>query len=199
MDIKNNQEDRTRNEEFSLGLDISTSVVGVCVLDQKGNMVELFPLFPKGNNLFDKAENVFNSLFLTLQTKNIQFANIKHVFVEENAKRFAVGKTSADVILTLAKMNGILSYLVSRSICKNIVNINVTKARSAIGFKDKKGTGKSAKERLLEENMKKYPQFPWVTHIAKAGKNKGQRVFDECNKDMNDAFVICRGGQIITL
>lgn len=199
MDIKNNQEDRTGNEKLSLGLDISTSVVGVCVLDSNGQLVELFPIKPKGATLFDKAQDSFDQLTRELKLRKNIDKQIQHVFVEENAKMFAVGRTSADVILTLAKMNGILSFLVTRNICSNLHNINVTKARSAIGFKDKKGTGKSAKERLLEENLKKYPSFPWITHIAKTGKSKGQVVYDDCNKDMNDAFVICRGGQLIVL
>jgi len=209
----------TTSKRQCLGLDISTSVVGVCTLTgeeiwssgeflikERGQLETLDAIKLTGTkleNLWQKADFV-SDWFFDWRAKNPDVV-ITKIFVEENAKRFAEGFTSADVILTLAKFNGIVSYLAHKTFDAEVVNINVTKARSAIGFKNKHDnaidplTGKkmTVKEKVFNHVVGLHPEFPWKKHIAKSGKHKDQEVFDDCARDSCDAYVICKGGMSI--
>ena len=206
-----------------LGLDISTSVVGFCglagediweveedgeLLVEQGRLETLDAIKLTGTkleNLWQKADYV-SDWFFNWKAKNPDVV-ITKIFVEENAKRFAEGFTSADVILTLAKFNGIVSYLAHKTFDAEVFNINVTKARSAIGFKNKLDgaidplTKKkmTVKEKVFNHVIALHPEFPWKKHVAKSGSHKGNEVFDDCSRDMCDAYVVCKGGiSIIT-
>lgn len=135
--------------------------------------------------LWDKADEV--EKYLT--NLQIQPGAIARVFVEENAKRFAPGMTSADTILTLAKFNGIVSYIMHKKYGAQILDVPVSKGRSILGIKVK---GKNQKEQVFQHNLLHHPEFPWITHEV-----KGEIVFDGINRDSSDAFVVVRSGQLI--
>ena len=42
-----------------------------------------------------------------------------------------------------------------------------------------------------------HPSFQWKKHVAKTGKSVGREVYNTEMKDACDAYVLCRGGQII--
>lgn len=171
-----------------LGLDISTSVTALCVLGEDHKMLELIPikLATKFDNLWDKANEVKRVFQESVEPKYL----IKRIFVEENAKRFSQGFTSADTILTLAKMNGIVSYIAKCMFTgSQVCDVNVRSARAKLGIKV---SGKNQKDQVYAHVLKNHPDFPWATHIV-----KGQIVYNAYNKDMSDAYVICRAGQII--
>ena len=110
----------TTSKRQCLGLDISTSVVGVCTLTgeeiwssgeflikERGQLETLDAIKLTGTkleNLWQKADFV-SDWFFDWRAKNPDVV-ITKIFVEENAKRFAEGFTSADVILALAKFKG---------------------------------------------------------------------------------------------
>jgi len=139
----------------------------------------------KFTGLWEKADEVERYL-ANLQ---IQPEAIARVFVEENAKRFAPGMTSADTILTLAKFNGIVSYIMHKKYGAQIFDVPVSKGRSALGIKVK---GKNQKEQVFQYNLLHHPEFPWITHEV-----KGEIVYDGVNRDSSDAYTIVRSGQII--
>lgn len=172
---------------FDIGFDISTTTTGVCILRQEdGSLVHLAPTrLNKIEGLFRKADFVVEYL----QNLQIQPGAVARVFVEANAKRFGQGLTSADTILTLAKMNGLVSYLAHKHFGVEVFDVIPTTARSRMGFKVK---GKDQKEQVFQQNLALHPEFPWITHEI-----KGKTVIDAVNRDSNDAYVICRGGQLI--
>lgn len=111
---------------------------------------------------------------------------------------FTPGFSSADTILTLAKFNGICCYIVYKLFGITTTDINVTSARSKLGIKvDRKDKTKTTKEKVRIEFVKKYPNVPLTTHVAKTGKNKGNVVLDKENEDMIDAAIIALGGKLI--
>lgn len=184
-------------EELSLGLDISTSVIGVVLLNQAGSLVFMDHIkltSTKFKSLWEKAD--FTKQYL--QELAVKFPNIGRVFVEEAAKRFSAGFSSADTLFILAKFNGIVSYM-SREIFKaKIIDVNVTSARSKLGIRiDRKDKSISTKEKVFQFIFSTHPEFPWVSHIATAGAHKGKTVYAEFNRDMCDAYVIVAAGRLM--
>jgi len=94
-----------------LGLDISTSITGLTVIDDEGKVLhnEALDLTNKKlDNMFKKAAAVKNRL---TQIKHL--FNIKKVFIEQSLNAFRPGLSSAQVILTLGKFNGVVSWICS--------------------------------------------------------------------------------------
>lgn len=184
--------------EVQLGLDISTSVVGVCVVDANtGQLVCLEPIKLTGSKLvtmWDKADCAIADI-----KKHVAGCHVTKVFVEANAKMFSTGFSSADTLMTLAKFNGIVSYLCHKAFGAPIINVNVTSARKAVGFKNTKTDKRSVKDKVFEFVTTLHPEFPWKKHVAKTGKSQGQLVFDAEMKDCSDAWVIVTGGRNLGL
>ena len=89
-----------------LGLDISTSIVGVAVIDDRKLVLSTHWDLSKLDTLFSKAELVGSELW---QIRNNY--NIEHIFIETALKKFIPGRSRADTIMKLAKFNGIISWL----------------------------------------------------------------------------------------
>ncbi len=180
------------------GLDISTSVVGVCFLEKTtGKLIKTCSLklnSTKYDSLWDKADAfaAFIDAEVTLLGKKLS-----RVFVEANAKRFTPGFSSADTILTLAKFNGICSYIVRQKFDINVVDVNVSSARSKLGLKINRADKRPTKEKVREQLLLLYPNIPIKTHVAKTGGKVGQVVPDVTMADELDACVIVMGGRVI--
>lgn len=89
-----------------LGLDISTTMVGVAIIDPDSRTLVYCEGWDisKCDTLFDKAELVGANLY-TLRSE----FDVENVFVETALKKFLPGKSRADTIIKLAKFNGIAS------------------------------------------------------------------------------------------
>lgn len=184
--------------EAVLGLDISTSIVGWYLLEKQTKNVlgsGHIPLTTKGlDNLFVKAEKTISVL---LNSVSPMTYDVKQIYVEANAKMFAGGGTTADTLMTLAKMNVLVSYLAHKLYNAEVIDVNVTKARSAIGYKDNRSIRKPVKEKVREFVLTMWPNLNAPTRIATAGKNKGQPVIQTGIADEIDAFVIVYGGLLL--
>jgi hypothetical protein len=194
------EEDKSNHDNFKkevdIGLDISTSVVGICVLESSsGSLIYLGHVkLTSYDNEYDKADNFDHSWY------DASNWNVRRVFIEEAAKRFSPGFSSADTIMTLGRFNGILSYKIYQLTGKKPVMVNVKTARSKLGIKiNYSDKTKSTKQKVFEAVRALNPNFSWVTRMAKTGRFKGQLVYDKVNEDRSDAWVICRGGQIMGL
>lgn len=178
-----------------LGLDISTSVTGAALLEPSGELCFMghVPLTSKKHtNLFDKADAVLEWLKESLP-KGVK---VRRIFVEANAKGFSAGFSSADTLFTLAKMNVLVSYLCHKHFQVPVHDVNVTSARSKIGYKDNRAVKRPVKEKVREFVLTCYPHLPFETREVKVGKNKGAIVPAQGAADEIDAWVVCRGGQL---
>lgn len=183
--------------KYELGLDISTSIIGVCILDDQGNLKALDAIklgSTKLTNLWEKADEGIKQIEEIVARAGLVKSDIRRVFVESAMQRFSVGYSSAAVIITLAKFNGLVSYLCYKSFGFPVVEVNVNTARKNIGYINKKTDKRPVKDKVFELVVAKKPSFPWQKHIATAGKSKGKEVFDTGMKDACDAFVIVYGG-----
>ena len=186
-------EDISGKREVVVSFDISTSCTGVCVLDYKtGDLVLLaHKRLDKFDDEYEKGDNFSNDWIDPTW-------NVKRVYIEEAAKKFTSGFSSAGTIMTLGRFNGIISYMVYKWWGVKPTMVSVRSARSRLGIKiDYKDKTTSTKDKvgLIVRTM--HPEFPWVTKVAKAGKFKGQTVLEKFNEDMVDAWVIGAAGRIM--
>jgi len=131
-----------------LGLDISTSIVGATVLNDEGEVVycDFWDLRNKNQfpTLYDKAERVKQMLAMLYDVKRLRFDSI---FIEQSLLSFRPGFSSARTIVTLAKFNGIISYICERDFKITPEYVGATTARKTCGIKVPKG--QKAKEVVL--------------------------------------------------
>lgn len=176
-----------------LGLDASTSTVGICIVDENGNIVQNnFLKLKKEKELCTKGDA------MSVELKKIAAEHdITHVFIEDYAQRMSRGTSSAQTITKLAAWNGICQYLSYQIFEVEPVVLNVTKARKSLGIPTttKKKAGIPVKEQVFNwvtENIRS----DWPTKILKGGPNKGKEVILEEARDMADAWVIAKAGYI---
>jgi hypothetical protein len=181
---------------YLLGLDVSTSCTGICLTDENEQLVVLDAVKLTSTtipNMWSKADRCIEEI------KNIVGNRpVSKIFVEANAKMFTGGFSSADTLFTLAKFNGLISYLSYKAFNAEVYDINVTSARKAIGFKNTQADKRPVKEKVFDFVTALHPEFPWKRHVAKTGGKKGQEVYDTEMKDACDAWVICVGGSRLT-
>lgn len=179
-----------------IGLDISTAFTGVVLMDDTGEMIFMSHVdltSPELKTLFDKADATIEWMKSSLP----KTVRIRRIFVEENAKGYSAGFSSADTLFTLAKINALVSYLSHKWLGVEVINVNVTSARSRIGFKNNKAVKKSVKEKVRDFVLTTNPQLPFQTRTVTKGKDKGKLVPADGVADEIDAWVIVRGGQLI--
>tara|TARA_Y100000593_G_scaffold34596_1_gene67959 strand:- start:2509 stop:3030 length:522 start_codon:yes stop_codon:yes gene_type:complete len=165
-----------------LGLDISTSIVGATVLNEAGEMVycEAWDLRNKTKfpDLYSKAVFVRGKLWEV----DDEFG-INKIFIEQSLLAFRPGLSSARTIFTLAKFNGIVSY-----ICQDCFTepeyIGASTARKACGIKVPKG--KKAKQTVLDFLLDNDSSFS-VEYTRHGNPKPG-------SYDRADSYIIAKAG-----
>ncbi len=177
---------------FTIGLDISTSCTGVCVLDEDGELKILTHLkYPSKMTLWAKADLTRQ----TLETLKEQYGlEISAFFVEESLQKFRPGLSSAKTLTTLSKFNGIVCYLTRQVFGLDPEPINVNTARKTVGLKIPRG---SNSKQIVHEWVSAETDFEWPTKILRGGPRKGQEVLIDACYDMADAYLIARAGQAL--
>jgi len=170
-----------------LGLDISTSIVGVAVIDDRKLVLSTHWDLSKLDTLFSKAELVGSELW---QIRNNY--NIEHIFIETALKKFIPGRSRADTIMKLAKFNGIISWLCYDSFNMEPVYINVNSARTLYGLSFPRGTKGPKRKKMVIESVIEKEKTAFAYEMARGGKN-----FKKGTDDRADAIVIARAGEFL--
>lgn len=172
----------------ALGLDVSTSCVGVCVLEWNGTDFKILELdhieFKKCKTLWEKADH----LRIQLSQLSDKF-NVEHVFVEDAALRFSAGLSSARTIATLLRFNGLASYFARETFGHDAEYLTPNNARKLIGIKTQqvKKCGKSHKQQAFDHlAVTDLKNIDWPL------KKSGKRV--DWAYDATDAYVIAKAG-----
>ena len=174
---------------MNLGLDISTSIIGVCLFD-KNNFVLMDKIdLTKIKDIFDKAQKV-ESYFIKLFNEY----NIDKVYIEDILHAFRRGLSSAKTIVQLAKFNGVVSNIVFRICGIKPVYINVNTARKSLDIKIDKNSNKDKKQQVLEWVDQDLGGYKWPEKLITRGKNKGSVKLEKFCYDMSDSYVICKSG-----
>ena len=163
-----------------LGLDISTSITGITLIDLSGTTILMESVDTrKYKNFFQKVEKVRNVL-----TSLSEQYNITDIYIEQSLQSFRSGFSSAKTLSTLSRFNGIISW-----ICYSLCNIEpeyiaATSARKLTGIKVPRGV--KAKPVVLQFVLDNEPMF--VIEYTKNGNPKPDS-FDKA-----DSWVIARAG-----
>ena len=165
-----------------LGLDISTSITGVTVLDEKGDIIhnDAWDL-RKYKEFFQKAEIVKNKIWEIEDT-----FYIKEIYIEQSLQSFRSGFSSAKTLSTLSRFNGVISWL-----CYDILKIKpeyiaATSARKKCGITVPKGV--KAKQVVIDYVLDNVPSV--LIEYTKHGNPKPY-CFDKA-----DSWVIAKAGYI---
>tara|TARA_R110000787_G_scaffold27576_1_gene76180 strand:- start:443 stop:1018 length:576 start_codon:yes stop_codon:yes gene_type:complete len=171
-----------------LGLDISTTIVGVALIDANGNLIvsEHWDI-TKQDTLFEKAEMI-GSLLWALKNEH----NISHVFIETALKKFIPGRSRADTLIKLAKFNGIVSWLSFDTFNQTPVFINVNTARTLYGLSFPRGTKGPQRKKMVVEAVNDKEKSAFRYEMARGGKN-----YKKGTDDRADAVVIARAGEFL--
>jgi hypothetical protein len=180
-------------DNYVLGLDISTSVIGLCVFKNKEFFLMTHLDLKKINCIFKKAETF--KLFLNdiLSKNNIKLSEI---YIEQVLQSFSKGFSSSNTIIQLARFNGIvsnISYEVSGIVP---VYLNVNSARKSLGIKIDKNSSKDKKEQVVDWVSLDLPEYEWPKKTVSRGVNKGLVKLEHYCYDIADAYVICKAGTI---
>ena len=166
-----------------LGLDISTSITGVTVINNEGEILLCEAIDTRNKNhfptLFHKAQKVEDYL-LDIEYKY----DIKHIYIEKSLQTFRSGFSSAKTLSTLASFNGIVSW-----ICWGIWGmepkyLSATSARKSCGIKVPKGM--KAKKVVIEYLVANEADFS--IEYTKHGNPKPHEF------DRADSLVIAKAG-----
>jgi len=147
-----------------LGLDISTSITGATVIDDKGNIVfcEAWDT-RKIKGFFDKATYIKQRLLAI----KVDYP-ITKIAIEQSLQMFRAGFSSAKTLTLLSKFNGVISWLCYDLFELEPEYVSATSARKQVGIKVPRGT--KAKEVVLEHVNKTIPNFKY--ELTKAGNPK---------------------------
>ena len=165
-----------------LGLDISTSCTGICILSYDGNVLEITSVdLSKEKTFIDKC-NLMSSRLKTL-SKSYQVSSI---FIEQNMSAFRPGMSSAHTINALARFNGAVNLIAYQVFGVVPLLLNVINARNHVGLKiNHKDKSSSTKEKI----------YAWVSQMISVEwpLKKSGAPRPECF-DMADAYVVARAG-----
>lgn len=181
-----------------LGLDVSTSVTGICVVDDSvkpddvGSHILLLDRieFKGCNTLWEKADVVRN-FFEEVYVRKLCMVSIKRVAVEEPLMGFRQGMSSAQTITQLVRFNGIVSYL-----ARNIFNvepeyIGSARARKLCGIKMQKTSIAGPQKEQVFAHMVAND----LKHVSWPKKKNGNIV--DWSRDACDAYVIARAASML--
>ena len=157
----------------TLGLDLSTSVCGFAIVDNKVIMDAGFFDISKVIKYKDKAQIIIDGLV------GKEFGRIN---VEENLSGFAFGKTSQQTILKLAKNKAVICYILEEHYHLPMVYANaVTMRKQLFGISRVKGM--KPKDFVKEKLNAMYDMTRWTT-LNRNG------VPDKKMEDVYDAVVV---------
>lgn len=166
-----------------LGLDISTSITGVTLLDSEGEIVKNFAVDTrKYKNFFEKAKVVHEALIELSKLENIE-----KVYIEQSLQSFRSGFSSAKTLSTLSRFNGVVSWFCYTLFGFEPEYIGASSARKQVGIRTVKG--RKAKELVLEYVL---DSVPGVTIEYTRHGNPKPQCFDKA-----DSWVIARAGWLL--
>jgi hypothetical protein len=174
-----------------LGLDISSSIVGVSVFNDDDTLYDLRNIdLRKIDSFFKKADYVRARLQDIKCELLSQGLCVSLISVEECAQSFRKGFSSAQTLSTLARFNGVVSQIAYEIFCVEPLYYNVVSTRKSLGIKLDKSGEIDTKEQIVAWVAKEEPAFNWPTRIISKGKNVGNKIFEVYCYDMADAYVI---------
>ena len=174
-----------------LGLDVSTSKTGWCLLHIDGTLMKMGCVVSKdGSDLFDRADQLIAEIRAVLA----ESSSPVEIVIEEPLLRFAKGMSSASTLLTLNRYNGMVTYACWNALGIRPTHLNVIFARRRLGIKKEKGD--NVKEVVMKWVAEHERDYVWPTRVVTRGKKSGQTIFEGSCFDVADAYVMARAHHV---
>ena len=173
-----------------LGLDISTSNVGMVLLEsgdsQRHRLIKANGYPISGiRGLYDKSCYIRDKLLE--MTEGIK---VDAVVVEESLMSFRRNMSSAGVIAILNRFNGIISFVARDTLKVPVHFVPSITARKTVGIKLDKSLDTKLQIFDWVKSRPEMENYVWPTKVMKAGNRKGETVFEGHCFDISDAFVV---------
>ena len=166
-----------------LALDISTSITGVTILEKDGTLVYNDSWDTrKYKSFFEKVDYVEKKIIHLSKL----YGGFERVFIEESLQTFRSGFSSAKTLSTLARFNGVVSWLVYRVLKTEPLYLAATSARKLCGIKVPRGT--KAKQVVIQHILDNVPEI-------QIEYTKQNNIKPHCY-DKADSWVIAKAGLI---
>ena len=174
------------NKNF-LGLDISTSIVGYSIVDEKKKLLSY------GHVDISDIEDIYEKLSIVIDriSELISEYKIKEIFIENFLYKFAAGKSRIQTLIKLCEMNSLIKFECFNLLKKKPILLNVLHARKIVLGKTRSKDFISVKEFVISRISKIYPQIIWDKKINK--KTKEEKIMSY-NFDICDSVVIVLAG-----
>jgi Holliday junction resolvasome RuvABC endonuclease subunit len=171
----------------TLGLDISSSKIGIALLDSEKQIIISEVLKFKSNQSLEERAAQFNRRMREIDTHHVVY----DVFVEQPAIMFRGGKTTAFTMATLQRFNGMCCYVLSQIFEAEATLIHPNSARSILGIKTpRKVPSKEKKKAIIESISERFgDQFQY--NLTRQGNPQPG------TDDRADALVIALAGPLI--
>ena len=166
-----------------LGLDVSTSITGITILEKDGTLVYNDSWDTrKYKSFFEKVDYVEKEIIHLSKL----YGGFERVFIEESLQTFRSGFSSAKTLSTLARFNGVVSWLVYRVLKTEPLYLAATSARKLCGIKVPRGT--KAKQVVIQHILDNVPEI-------QIEYTKQNNIKPHCY-DKADSWVIAKAGLI---
>ena len=169
-----------------LGVDISTTTIGLTILDENKNLILIDYIKPTGNTLFEKVDSAINQL-----NEKLKNFTVDKIYAEQPNVMFSKGLSSAQVLGTILRFNGSFLFTCCKKFNKLPIEVMASSARKSIIGIGRYPKGVNAKEEVfkwINSNFKS--SFNWP--LKDKGKKKGT-IIPECY-DMCDSLIIALYG-----
>ena len=170
-----------------LGLDISSSKVGIALIDYDENIIISEVLKFKPTMTLEERVDKFAHKMKEIDKHYVPF----DIFVEQPAMMFKGGKTTAQTIAKLQRFNGMCCYALYTIFDLNPTMINPNTARSAIGIKVPRGIPPNKKKQFIIENISNRFGQQFSYQLTYKGNPKPG------TDDRADALVVALAGLVV--
>jgi hypothetical protein len=175
-----------------LGLDVSTSIVGVCVVDasvepdEQGSHIKLLDRieFKHCKSMWEKADAVVTYI------GGLKSYSIDRIAIEEPLMGFRPGMSSAQTITTLMRFNGIVSFVARAAFNRDPEYISSAHARKLCGVKLQRSSVAGPQKEQVFLHMQQHD----LKHVAWPTKKSGKLC--DWSRDACDAYCIARAASL---
>ena len=171
----------------TIGLDISSSKVGIAVFDPDENIILSEVIKFKTNTTLEVRAHKFERRMREIDAHHV----IYDVYVEQPAIMFRGGKTTAFTMATLQRFNGMCCYIVNVVFEMEAELINPNSARSTLGIKVPRGIPPRAKKNFIIERMSERFGDNFTYNMTRQGNPQPG------TDDRADALVVALAGPLI--
>lgn len=175
---------------YILGLDISTSILGICILNSSLSLGDKDYIHKFDHINFKNCKSIWEKADLVNDYFSKCNLSISGISIEEPLMGFRQGMSSAQTISMLMRFNGIVSYLSRNTFKIDPAYINSAHARKLCGIKLQKTSIAGPQKEQVFTHMKNHD----LINISWDKKKNGDIV--DCARDMCDAYVVARAYHI---